>query len=156
MNKHTRFRRLLALGLLAVFGCLVSAANLISLEMIHGEEYAKKADQQYSYTRTVSASRGEILDRNGVKLVSNSTMYAITIDYAMWPKEGRNEVVLKLLDLINNDTTAQMTDTLPIHLRNKQFVFTSTKNDNYKKLQSFCEEQDWPAGMDASEVMARL
>lgn len=156
MNKHTRFRRLLALGLLAVFGCLVSAANLFSLEVIHGEEYAQTADQQYSYTRTISASRGEILDRNGVKLVSNSTMYAITIDYAMWPKEGRNEIILKLLDLIDNDTTAQMTDTLPIHLRDKQFVFTSTKNDSYKKLQSFCEEQNWPADMDASEVMARL
>lgn len=156
MNKHTRFRRLLALGLLAVFGCLVSAANLVSLEVIHGEEYAQTADQQYSYTRTISASRGEILDRNGVKLVSNSTMYAITIDYAMWPKEGRNEIILKLLDLIDNDATAQMTDTLPIHLRNKQFVFTSTKNDSYKKLKSFCEEQNWPADMDASEVMARL
>lgn len=156
MNKRTRFRRLLALGLLAVLGYLVSAANLVSLEMIHGEEYAQKADQQYSYIRTISASRGEIIDRNGVKLVSNSTMYAITIDYAMWPKDGRNEVILKLLDLINNDTTAQMTDTLPIHLRNKEFVYTSTKNDNYKRLQSFCEERDWPTNLEASEVMERL
>lgn len=155
-NKRTQFRRLLVLGLLAVCGCLFSAANLVSLQMIHGEEYAERADQQYSYTRTVSASRGEILDRNGVKLVSNSTMYAIVIDYAMWPSEGRNEIILQLVDLIGSDSTAQMADSLPIHLRNKEFVYTSKKSEKYQKLQSFCQERDWDTDLEAAEVMEKL
>lgn len=155
-NKRKQFRRLLVLSLISVFACLLCVANLVSLEMIHGDEYAEQADKQYSYTRTVSASRGEIIDRNGVKLVSNSTMYAIVIDYAMWPSEGRNERILNLIDLINNDSTAQMKDSLPIHLRDKEFVYVGKKSENYKKLQSFCEERGWDTDLEAPEVMEKL
>jgi penicillin-binding protein 2 len=155
-DKRKQFRRLLVLVLVAVICGLISAANLISLELIHGDEYAEQADRQYSYTRTISASRGEILDCNGVTLVGNSTMYAIVIDYATWPSEGRNEVVLKLADLIDADETAQMKDSLPIHLRNKEFVYTSKKSENYQKLQSFCEERGWGSDLTAEEVIEQL
>lgn len=73
---------------------LVVAANLFSLQIIHGDEYASKASQLYTYTNTIPASRGDILDRNGETLVSNKTVYKLCITYAFWEKEGQNDRIL--------------------------------------------------------------
>ena len=109
MDKHRKklFRRLAILvGAGAACGA-ICLANLISLELIHGEEYVQSANQQYSYTRTSEASRGKIVDRNGVTLVGNTTMYALTIDYATWQNKGQNNRILRLVNLVLSDSSAR-------------------------------------------------
>ena len=159
MDKHKQrqLRRLIVLSAAAVCFGVVSAANLFSLQIIHGDEYLERADQQYSYTRTVSASRGEILDRNGTALVSNSTMYVLTIDYAMWPSEEQNEEILKLAQMVRKDSEAELNTSLPIASRGDQFVYTAKSgSSNRDRLARFCEEREWGEDLSAAEVMQNL
>lgn len=158
MDKHRKklFRRLAILsGAGAVCGA-ICLANLISLELIHGEEYVQSANQQYSYTRTIEASRGQIVDRNGVTLVGNTTMYALTIDYAMWQNKGQNNRILKLVNLVLNDSSAELNSSLPITLSGETYVFSEgSGSSNYKKLKSF-RKKELGVSMDAQAIMSAL
>ncbi len=154
-QRQKLLRRLSVLVGAGVVCGTICLANLISLEVIHGEEYVQSANQQYSYTRTSAASRGKILDRNGQTLVSNTTMYAMTIDYAMWSKDYQNDRILKLANLVENDSTAQLNASLPIRSSRGSFVFSEGESsNNYKKLESFCE--DLNVEMDAVQIMDAL
>ena len=65
LHKKQQMHRLAVL----VGGCvvcgLIVVANLFSLQIIHGDEYADQANHLFTYTSTSAASRGDILDRNG-------------------------------------------------------------------------------------------
>ena len=137
---------------------LVVAANLFSLQIIHGDEYASKASQLYTYTNTIPASRGDILDRNGETLVSNKTVYKLCITYAFWEKEGQNDRILQLVDLIDAEDDAELNDTLPIsNGRRGSFAFTKDEDSSdYKSLQTFCTKQEWGENLDADAVMDDL
>ncbi len=52
-------------------------------------------------TVTVKGARGEIFDRNGVKLVSNEPKFSVVFDGYMWSEENQNEIILKTLDLLS-------------------------------------------------------
>lgn len=93
-------------ALLAVF-CLiigVYAMNLIALQAA-GNAYSVYdppgvVTPAYTKTVTLQAPRGEIYDRNGTKLVTNATSYAVRLDYdtfyAMGSVEQRNRTLLTL------------------------------------------------------------
>lgn len=156
-RKRRQFRRLMTLGAISITCGLVCAANLFSLEIIHGDENAERANQQLSYTRTITASRGEILDRNGQTLISNTTMYAIVIDYAAWDREKQNDVILRVSDMVHDDISAQLNDSLPIKWSNDKFQFSEGENSrNYKKLVSFCKEREWDTNLSADAIMNKL
>ena len=137
---------------------LVVAANLFSLQIIHGDEYASKASQLYTYTNTIPASRGDILDRNGETLVSNKTVYKLCITYAFWEKEGQNDRILQLVNLIDAEDDAELNDTLPIsNGRRGSFAFTKDEDSSdYKSLQTFCTKQEWGEDLDADAVVDNL
>ncbi len=158
MEKHKKrlFRRLAILVGAGTACGAICLANLISLEIIHGEEYVQSANQQYSYTRTIQASRGKIVDRNGVTLVGNTTMYALSVDYAMWQNKGQNNRILKLVNLILNDSTAELNSSLPITLSGETYVFSEGESSsNYKKLNSF-RKQELKVKMNAEKIMDAL
>ncbi|WP_432617295.1 penicillin-binding transpeptidase domain-containing protein [Butyricicoccus sp.] len=160
MDRHKKklLNRLTVLTAGGLLCGLIVAANLFSLQVIHGDEYASKASQLYTYTNTIPASRGDILDRNGETLVSNKTVYKLCITYAFWEKDGQNDRILKLVNLIDADEGAEINDTLPISSgRRGSFAFTKDEDSSdYKSLQKFCAKQKWGKNLDADAIMSNL
>ena len=68
--------------LVAVFGavCMGFVARLLYLQVVDTEEYESKAVANNYKSAVVPASRGEIYDRNGKKLVTNAISYNIDIN----------------------------------------------------------------------------
>ncbi len=150
-------RRLIAIGAITAVCGIVSAANLVSLQIIHGDEYMEQADKQSSYTRTISAARGEIQDKNGVSLVQNKTMYVLRLDYAAWDRENQNQTILKLAEMVNDDPTALLNTSLPIYLSGEEYKFSENKKStNREKLEQFCEENGWNSNLTANQTMEKL
>jgi len=66
--------------MLCVLGVLL--AKLWSMQVLHGEDYAKAAVANRVSSYTVSAPRGRILDRKGRLLVANKSTMAVYVDPA--------------------------------------------------------------------------
>ncbi|MBO4406083.1 MAG: hypothetical protein J5849_00145, partial [Clostridia bacterium] len=73
------------------------------------------------YTTTVSAIRGEILDRSGTPLITNEQVYSIRFNRSIWNSVRQNQVILDLINLLKSNNVPH-NDSLPIS--NAPYTFT--------------------------------
>lgn len=105
--------RTLVLGLLVPALLCVFLMIMFQMQVVHGEEYVKKASQSASYTQKVPAARGNIVDRNGVVMVSNRMGFHLKLNRLYLPSDKLNDTILWLANLL----TAQgesYNDSLPL------------------------------------------
>lgn len=98
MERITRFRAWMILGLFTVIICFF-ALKIYQLQVLDADE---KADNTKTFTTwtVVKAARGEILDRNGNKLVSNRASYDLVFNhFVIISAEGTNQHLLNLVQL---------------------------------------------------------
>ena len=67
-------------ALIALIAAAVFVARLADWQLVHGGEYKRLSTRSTSFNADTTATRGEILDRNGVGLVTNRTHYKIVFD----------------------------------------------------------------------------
>lgn len=100
VNKNQLLRRLLALGCLLLLCVSLAGGQLIQLQVINGESYLHRSASFLTTTSTVSAARGEILDRYGRPMVTNQTGFSLVLIYSsFW--EDKEDRFTTLLDLAN-------------------------------------------------------
>ena len=143
----TRIRRwLLALGLLVIIG--IFAAQLMQIQIVDAAMYRQMLDGRRISTQQIRAVRGEIVDRNGLPLVSNEMGYDIIIDYAFLPRESRNETILRLISMFEV-LGEDWIDNLPIS-KTAPFSFESGFETEVERLKTMLETQPYA---NADEVM---
>lgn len=155
-NKTKLLRRLIVLGCVMFLLAGIAGLGLFSLQIINGEEYRAKSERRQSTNSTVLASRGEILDRYGRPLVTNKTVFTLSIEYTYWKQENQNETIRSLIALIKADNST-VEDSLPIS-ENAPFTFTGEEDSKERKaLLSFADKQDdMSKAMTAEQMMAAL
>ena len=89
INKNQLLRRLLVMGCLLLLCAGTAGAQLIRLQMVDGEDYVKRAAVYLTTTSTVSAARGELLDRYGRAMVTNKTAFSLVLAHSAWETEGQ-------------------------------------------------------------------
>ena len=100
VNKNQLLRRLLVLGCLLLLCFGLAGGQLVQLQLINGESYLRRSAEFLTTTSTISAARGEILDRYGRPMVTNQTGFSLVLIYAsFW--EDQPDRFEKLLDLAN-------------------------------------------------------
>ncbi|MDR1928189.1 MAG: hypothetical protein LBQ33_06075, partial [Oscillospiraceae bacterium] len=116
----------------AVVGLLLAVMlgfvlTLVHVQLIEGAGYAA-ADTVKSSKAPIPASRGVILDRNGVPLVENRASTSIVFEHPFFPskeqKPERNALIAALIALFEEHKTAWI-DNLPLRLDSRgqpQFV----------------------------------
>ena len=159
IHKKQLLHRLTVLGGAGVVCGMIVTANLFSLQVVHGDEYADQANHLYTYTSTIAASRGDILDRNGKTLVTNTTVYGLQITYAFWDKQNQNDTILKLVNLIQADGDgASLNDSLPITSGGSAgFGYTKdADSSDFKSMQKFCQSAELAQDLSADDMIAAL
>ena len=113
--------------LMVLFGCLLLGffSILYQLQVVDGAQWRANANYNITQTETVGGVRGEILDRYGRVLVSNSLGYAVELDTASMG-DHVNEVISQLLELREQEGV-EWSDTLPI---SKEAPWPYTKDEN--------------------------
>ena len=76
LNKPQLLRRLLALCGLLLLCSGVALSQLFQLQLLNGEKYVRRSAEFLTTTSTVSAARGEILDRYGRPLHQQHRLFA--------------------------------------------------------------------------------
>ena len=98
VNKNQLLRRLLVLVCLLLLCVGLAGGQLIQLQVVNGEDYVRRSASFLTGTSTVSAARGEILDRYGRPMVTNQTGFSLVLVYSsFW--EDQPDRFDKLLDL---------------------------------------------------------
>ncbi|MGN0982146.1 MAG: penicillin-binding transpeptidase domain-containing protein [Candidatus Limivicinus sp.] len=115
MNKRLiKPARLVAMALILLLLLTVYLVFLYKLQIIKGEEYYNRSNEISTTTRPVTAARGNILDRYGRVLVSNSECYNLQIDTdKLFANEDPNAVILELVKMVQSFGDSY-TDDLPI------------------------------------------
>lgn len=129
------------IALVSIFVCLflVFFIRLVNIQVINGEKYAATVATSSS-TSVVKATRGQILDRNGVVLVGNRQGNEIIFDANKFPEfknlAKRNEIILSLINLFEKNGEEWINE-LPITLDlNGNYQFIEGRESDIEKLRS--------------------
>lgn len=104
------------LNLLAILLAVVLGGyslQLVSWQLIHRDSYRSVASATVTYTASISAARGEILDRYGRPLAVNTESFNITFDRAYLPGDQLNDTILTLTNLLTS-TGEGWIDSIPL------------------------------------------
>ena len=88
-------------------------AKITELQVVNAEEYLAQADTSSTRTLTVTATRGEIVDRYGRSLVFNRNGFNIEFDAAYLPTSQLNSTISRLVALLER-TGDVWVDRLPM------------------------------------------
>ena len=141
------------LGLILLSVVFIFAASLYNLQIINGDSYLKQSERTIYKTESVSASRGEILDRNGRELVTNRLSYSVGIDITLLKQGDANAVLLSLVSAFNS-VDQSYNDTLPIVEDSASFSFLENPASQQESRFARYAEEKGLVGKDASQVMA--
>ncbi len=107
----------------------VFLVDLFRIQVVHAEDYTTQAVALQSVETTIEAARGEILDCNGIPLVTNEQVNSIVLNASYFPstreQEKRNEILCALITL-TEEAGVQWNDNLPL-------VFDINGNIQYKE-----------------------
>lgn len=116
MNVKQKKTRIIISVTLILAILVLYVGRLVSLQIVHGAEYAEQGDFISVRNVNVEAARGEILDRNGNPIVTNRQGNSIILDAAYFPtkdNKAQNDIILALIQLLESRGEAWVND-LPL------------------------------------------
>ncbi len=126
---------LFALRAAVVVAFLILGAQLFRMQIVDGEEYARRSRENHMTVTTTLAPRGLIVDRNGVALVRNKSVYVATILPELLPEaeDRRYAIYLRLEELTGIPALAIQSDVKDREARNQAFIEIELKKQLTKE-----------------------
>ena len=155
MQKMVKPIRLVVLAVVFVLLLGVYFVALYKLQIIGGREYYAVGETETKEDITIAAARGNILDRYGRLLVSNSLCNNLSINVTeLFSQDDPNAVILELCSAVERfgDT---YTDTLPI-TKAPPFEFTEMDTLQKSMLDAWLKANDMPLDSSAVEILAAM
>lgn len=107
--------RIIILAVLFVLVLVAFVGRLLSLQVANSEYYKERALPKNQVTLLVQATRGEIVDRNGEKLVINKGVSNIRLNRSLLPRGRENEIILELIRFFDSNGV-MLEDKMPAEL----------------------------------------
>ncbi len=109
---------------------LIILIRLMTMQIVEGESYRSYLTEGYSVTKTIEASRGDIVDRYGRPFATNAVCYDITFDKNNIVKDSENSVILELIAILE-ENEEEWIDNLPLS-KEAPFEYTGTESARTK------------------------
>ncbi len=138
-EKTVKFR-LTAFIAAVIFIFSIFAADLFRIQVVHAEEYSSQRVALSSTETTIEAARGEILDCNGIPLVTNKQVNSVVFNGSYFPstddQEQRNEIILSLINLLE-ENGAEWNNNIPMYFDSDGIIsFSQDRESDIKFLKS--------------------
>ncbi len=149
--------RIWALVILAIVAAVVFVGRLYFLQVVEGEEYLERSAKRTSRTVTLTAPRGEILDRFGRPLVTNRMSFSVVFDATTWDKSRREEILTYLTRLFA-ENGGEHIDTLPVSTA-APFSYTYTDGENSseeREIKSYIKDRKWEEDISAESLIQSM
>lgn len=150
-------KRLWSLCAVAIAFAVIFIGRLYFLQIVNGEEYLERSAKRTSRTLTVTAPRGEILDRFGRPLVTNRMSFSLVFDATTWDKSRREEVLGHLISLCEA-AGQEYIDTFPV-TKTAPFLYTYTIGENSadeRAVKDYLKARKWDENTTPDEFLTLL
>ena len=124
--------RELVLSIILSLISIVFIIQLFNIQIINGASYREQAENKIVRTETISASRGEIYDRNGVLLATNKLTYNIELYRTKVGTELTNNAIRDLVDILTSNGD-NIYSTFPINDSLDNFSDDYLQDDDIRK-----------------------
>ena len=134
-NKKSRSNLNLRFNILTVFTYaigIVLIIQLFNLQIVHGAEYREESNTRLTRETTLEAARGEILDRTGTALVTNSTKFSVELYKTKIDDKELNNSILNIVNLLEK-YQIKYVDSFPISVNPFEFTISDETLTNWKK-----------------------
>ena len=95
--------RELVLSIILCIIAIIFVIQLFNIQIINGASYREQAENKIVRTESISASRGEIYDRNGVLLATNKLTYNIEFYRTKVGTDLTNNAIKDLVDILESN-----------------------------------------------------
>ncbi|MFT9055995.1 MAG: penicillin-binding transpeptidase domain-containing protein [Ethanoligenens sp.] len=112
--------------------------RLMRYQITDGASFRTQSEKTTIQSTEIAAPRGEVLDRYGRVLATNTVGYSVTLQKAAWPSANQNQNILKITDILAQDGETWL-DTLPIG-QAEPWAFTANSDAQIKTLRKFLEQ----------------
>lgn len=150
-------KRVWSLCAIAIAFAVIFIGRLYFLQAVKGEEYLERSAKRTSRTLTVTAPRGEILDRFGRPLVTNRMSFSLVFDATTWDKSRREEVLGHLIALCEG-AGQEYIDTFPV-TKTEPISYTYTVGENSadeRAVKDYLKTRKWNENTTADEFLTLL
>lgn len=134
MQQRSLGKRIIVLIVMLVVVAVLFGVRLVELQIVNGQGYFDKANYNATFSKPISAARGEILDRNGVAFATNRIGFNVVMDKNYLPKDF-SETILKIRDILAQKNE-KITDTLPIVFGGATFSFEQGSDEDVAALKT--------------------
>ena len=134
-KKKARSNLNLRFNVLTVFTYIIGIVliiQLFNLQIVHGAEYREESNTRLTRESTLEAARGEILDRTGIALVTNSTKFSVELYKTKIDDNELNTSILNIVNLLEK-YQVEYEDSFPISIEPFQYTISDGKLANWKK-----------------------
>ncbi|MCD7959081.1 MAG: hypothetical protein LUF89_06280 [Ruminococcus sp.] len=117
-------------SVLVLASCCLCAWRLMKIQVVDSDTYVNTNTSTLTYTQTISATRGEIVDSDGNAIIENKVGYCVIIEPDTFPDdyaEG-NEVLLKVVSILDEEEEEWSTS-LPIS-ETEPYTFTEDEDSD--------------------------
>ncbi len=149
-NKLKEFfeNRELIIKILIYIVSILFVVTLFKLQIVQGKEYRQMSEKKMLRSSTIEAPRGEIYDRNGVLLATNTLSYDLKLYKTRIDNSQLNQMLKKVIDILEKN--GDNVNTL-LNVENNEFVFYSDYDKN-----KFYKAYDFKEDMNADEILNKL
>lgn len=116
--KNTKVR-IIAFTVFVIFVFSLFVGDLFRIQIVNAADYETRKVALSETETTIKAARGEILDRNGTPLVTNTQVNAVVFNASYFPAKSeqlkRNEIIIALIRLFE-EGGVEWIDNLPLEI----------------------------------------
>lgn len=115
--------------------CFLCAWRLMRIQVVDSETYSSPDATALTYTQSIGATRGEIVDSEGRAIIENKVGYSVVIEPDTFPEDNArgNAALLRIVTVLN-EQKEEWSTSLPIS-ETTPYVFTmNTDEDAVVKL----------------------
>lgn len=157
-NNIIKKSRLISLAAVLLILLVVYLISLYKLQIVEGKKYYEESKNSVVTTETVIAARGNILDRYGRLLVTNTSCYNLVINTGeLFPSDksvDSNAVILQLVNMVH-EYGNEYSDWLPI-TDSPPFEYKDMSATDEARLNAYKEARGLDANASAVEVLSDM
>lgn len=120
--------RMLVLLIFVILVGITLGGRIFYLQIVHGEEALNEFTLKIQKEKTIQASRGRILDRNGKVLAYNELAYNVTIEdiyeSGKYRNKDLNDTLIKVINIIEDNGDSTIGDFNIILNKDGQYEYT--------------------------------
>lgn len=128
-DNNTNLRYNILSVVVYIIGCIL-LFQLFNLQIINGDEYRSQSSARLTREAIVYADRGEILDRNGMKLVTTSTGYNLDLYKTTSDNEQLNNNILNIIHVLEENGDEYVDNLI---LQVNPFSFSTDNQESIKR-----------------------